>query len=252
MKRAGFWLHLRAIAIDFVALVILLSMVRLAVAMTRPVLFATAVARTVRKQRADVQIANSMKRKLFIFLSAASLAVCGIVVVIWIMSHIASEILPLKTGDPGGRLALHEVRSVDGQIGWTYQSHEFVGSTLPEESILRYHEDWSQRAAAWNPGNPAFAPRPSGFKWGHFYCFWQRQKSPRNFGIVSITSRLSVSVPYWFLCLLTALLPISRFVIPRIGQTRRERKRLGLCLNCGYDLRASTDRCPECGTEIVT
>jgi hypothetical protein len=35
-----------------------------------------------------------------------------------------------------------------------------------------------------------------------------------------------------------------------LNQQAVRRRRLGLCLRCGYDLRAATDRCSECGMPV--
>jgi hypothetical protein len=49
----------------------------------------------------------------------------------------------------------------------------------------------------------------------------------------------------WFFALLFAILPALHLR----GMLRaRRRHRAGLCRKCGYDLRATPDRCPECGT----
>jgi hypothetical protein len=53
-----------------------------------------------------------------------------------------------------------------------------------------------------------------------------------------------LGVPYWALTLLALVLPAA--VATRSWRSAR-RTRSGHCRTCGYDLRATPGRCPECG-----
>lgn len=51
-------------------------------------------------------------------------------------------------------------------------------------------------------------------------------------------------LPAWFVFLISTILPCARLAFARNTRSNRP----GCCRFCGYDLRATPSRCPECGT----
>ena len=61
------------------------------------------------------------------------------------------------------------------------------------------------------------------------------------------TAACAIWIPHWFAAL-SLLAPPALYLKKR--RTIRDRERAGLCRHCGYELRASPERCPECGAFI--
>ncbi len=89
---------------------------------------------------------------------------------------------------------------------------------------------WAREHA--DTDGPSFPPRPLGFRWGQF----QAGGPPAAMSYVV--------VPYWPLGTAAVALPV---VVAVSVRRRRRTPMAGRCRRCGYDLRATPGRCPECG-----
>jgi len=99
---------------------------------------------------------------------------------------------------------------------------------------------WSRKAL---PSRPY---KPSGSFWNQrgFWLGWPRWINSTGNRPHGKFLYGFVFAPYWFLLLLFSILPA--LALRRAIWTFRRRK-LNFCAKCGYDLRASPERCPECG-----
>ena len=118
-----------------------------------------------------------------------------------------------------------DIHTVVGAIGfWTTTSQQ-----------RWWHGSWSWEATPVAPGPQRRFP---GLK------YWNQQQNGATHGHV-------VRVPFWLITGASLVLP-ALWLAGQIhhAQLRLQRTSEGRCVTCGYDLQASPEKCPECGTAV--
>ena len=182
-------------------------------------------------------------RRLFTLCSVASLVPCVAVTSLWIRAYFAEDCLAVAERTPDARLRGRSLTNRMGVIAYTDQSFDARHAQLVPESestaLL------TVAGVSLYSSEPAPDPTPivgesdsvAGFRWARY------DADPRH-DIRGVPTH-EVWVPHWLPLLLSGAPPAAWAVATVRGRRRRA---TGLCARCGYDLRATPRRCPECGT----
>ncbi|MDB5298758.1 MAG: hypothetical protein JWO87_421 [Phycisphaerales bacterium] len=176
-----------------------------------------------------------MIRRLFAFASMLSLLLFMATAVLWVRSYSIQDQFVWQR--PDARRALrsapgHAVVNLDlanwsgggkDSYGIKYQS----GPPTPAaDDLLRMY-------------TLSIGPSDTILHWQWGGITWWRWQAPYGSSIAILI------VPLRAVAAITAVLPLG-WLTGRY-RARRRRQRVGLCPSCGYDLRATPNRCPECG-----
>jgi hypothetical protein len=177
-----------------------------------------------------------MTRRLVNLLTALSLLLCVAAAALWVRSYRVSDAVLWADGS-GERGA----QTLSGT--WVV-----VQTNVPHlPARLRWDSFDSRLISVWETGSALSLPNRLGFGYRATLLPTANLRVPNpEPGVVLqpvVVTRMFL-VPLWLPAVLLALPPASR-----LYRRVRPRYAAGRCRTCGYDLRATPDRCPECGRE---
>lgn len=165
---------------------------------------------------------------------------------LWVRSLYRIDVVELST--PYHWLSLlsggGKIRLID--LSLDYPGVSQLPDTPPRRPEAGWH--WSYRSESEMDalyGMIIFdAERPEFWRWLPF-SFERGQPAETFSESPPYAGGWQVTGSYWLILTVVAILPGWQMLALL---ARRRRTGRGLCRRCGYDLRASADRCPECGT----
>jgi hypothetical protein len=203
-----------------------------------------------------------VKRRLVTFATGVSLLLCGVAVAAWVRSYSAPVMVERSRNEYVRlRWSYHHFLLVSsrGGIGVHFSARHVTFASAAEREASGLRD--SIGGTYWN-FRRVDAGFTTAYSYGYFYAGnlvlpdqrwvgfgFLTSKTPGGAGPgPPVTRRWDATVPWPAIVLLLAILPAARAApaLVRWHRARRER-RAGLCPRCGYDLRATPDRCPECG-----
>ena len=194
-----------------------------------------------------------MRRSFLLTLSALSLIVGVLLIAAWTLGQWRADSLVsqrVHQEDNSWRAA-----SVVSSTSGIYVSWQRKGFSAPGEALAYSREQHLAEGFLHATGAPQRSPFSAG---GSFF-----NRIGFGYEVLTVTRDSGrpgtyrgrwrrAHVPYWALtaAFLAAGLPSVRAWFAR--RRRLRRRAAGCCPSCGYDLRSTPDRCPECGMAPAT
>jgi hypothetical protein len=181
-----------------------------------------------------------MTPRLLNLLTALSLLLCATVMALWVRSEWRYDSIAVvdntveQEGDHGVLWRAYTASSGRGVLRLAVEDNEM---RIRSDEALPARPPWEFRRFAGDWAASLDLTRGRG---------WLGISSGSDFGMGSGGSSLEryLTVPHW-----GAAAVLATPLMKRIRSWRARQDRTGLCASCGYDLRATPGRCPECGAE---